>query len=267
MKLKYLVISDTHVGEPNSLLSFPRGLQELWYALRSKFVDKGGDPVNTPVEVEDLILLGDIADRTLSSTSEIQTHTGALLRTLLSAVRAERIVYVIGNHDHTLWTNYLAGSQAPGKDVWDITGPQGINIIDPSRGREQDPRTEELLGIFFEYPYGSAWNDIVAGFETGTSLQFILANPLFAEQFKGRIYVFTHGTYMRPDVCFPQTTKALLKKTRLTGSSRTWTLILARTCGMQWTCVITSAGCTVLSTRCGRALGIIRSLRRMKFGS
>ncbi len=63
MRLKYLVISDTHVGEPNSLLSFPIGLQELWYSLRTKFGQDNSAPLNTPLEVDELILLGDIPDR------------------------------------------------------------------------------------------------------------------------------------------------------------------------------------------------------------
>jgi hypothetical protein len=32
-KLKLLAISDTHLGEETSLLSFPRGLQQLWQTL------------------------------------------------------------------------------------------------------------------------------------------------------------------------------------------------------------------------------------------
>jgi metallophosphoesterase superfamily enzyme len=32
-KLKLLAISDTHLGEETSLLSFPRGLQQLWRIL------------------------------------------------------------------------------------------------------------------------------------------------------------------------------------------------------------------------------------------
>jgi hypothetical protein len=210
MKLKYLVISDTHVGEPNSLLSFPRGLQELWFALRTNFANEGDDPLVTPIEVEDLILLGDIPDRTLSSTSQIQTQTGALVRTLLSAVKPKKLVYVMGNHDHTLWTNYLAGSPEPGEDVWGASKARGQNIIKPELGRKQSPKVEELLSIFFEYPYGSAWNDIVEGFSSGAPLEFVLANPLYAEKFRERLYIFTHGTYIRWDVCVPEVFKELL---------------------------------------------------------
>lgn len=212
MRLKYLVISDTHVGEPNSLLSFPRGLQELWHSLRTKLGQDNSDPLNTPLEVDELILLGDIPDRTLSSTSEIQTQTGALIRTLLSAITTRRIVYVIGNHDHTLWTNYKAGSQNPGKDVWAIEKPSGINIID-SLERQQELKAEELLSIFFEYPYGSSWNEIVKGFKGDNPFQFVLANPLYAGTFKDRMYVFTHGAYIRSDVCLPQIAKDVFAKT------------------------------------------------------
>ena len=212
MRLKCLAISDTHVGEPNSLLSFPRGLQELWYALRTKFSDKNIDPIKTPLEVDELILVGDIPDRTLSSTSEIQTQTGALIRTLLSVARVKRLVYVIGNHDHTLWTNYISDPSNPEEDVWQITArPEGINIIDPSFGRIQAPKTEEILSIFFEYPYGTVWNNIVEGFETGIELEFVLANPIYARQFNNRLCVFAHGTGFRPDVCSLRTQRLLAK--------------------------------------------------------
>jgi hypothetical protein len=208
MKLNCLVISDTHVGEPNSLLSFPKGLQELWYSLRNNFGND--DPLNTPLEVDEIILLGDIPDRTLSSTSEIQTQTGELVRTLLSAVKTNRVVYVIGNHDHTLWTNYIAGTQNPGANIWDITGPSGVNIIDPKLGRKQQVKAEELLSIFLEYNYGSTWNDIVKSFATDKPFEFVLANPLYAKKFKDRMYVFTHGTYFRPDVCLTPFKKGIL---------------------------------------------------------
>jgi hypothetical protein len=210
MRLKCLAISDTHVGEPNSLLSFPRGLQELWYALRTKFNDNSVDPIKTPLEVDELILLGDIPDRTLSSTSEIQTQTGALIRTLLSVAKVKRLVYVIGNHDHTLWTNYISDPSNPEMDVWKISEkPEGINIIDPNSGRQQAPKTEEILSIFFEYPYGTVWNDIVEGFGTDNVLEFVLANPIYARQFSDRLYVFAHGTGFRPDVCSLSTQRLL----------------------------------------------------------
>ncbi len=123
-------------------------------------------------------------------------------------------MYVIGNHDHTLWTNYKAGSQNPGKDIWAIEKPTGINIID-SLDRQQELKAEELLSIFFEYPYGSTWNEIVKGFKGENPFQFVLANPLYAGTFKDRMYVFTHGTYIRSDVCLPKQVKDAFAKSHL----------------------------------------------------
>ena len=78
MRLKTLAISDTHLGEETSFLSFPRGLQHLWTIFREgpafwrpifSNLQKGDT-----VAVDQLILVGDIADRTLSSTPQISAH-------------------------------------------------------------------------------------------------------------------------------------------------------------------------------------------------
>src|SRR5947209_20260056 len=101
MKLKYLTISDTHLGEDTSLLCFPQGRARLCNALREMF---GG--VEPKIVVDELILLGDIPDRALSATSQIMTQTHAFLRALAEVLAVRRVVYVPGNHDHTLWTSY-----------------------------------------------------------------------------------------------------------------------------------------------------------------
>ena len=46
MRLKILAISDTHLGEETSLLSFPHGRQYLWQTLREQF---GAEPGMCPV--------------------------------------------------------------------------------------------------------------------------------------------------------------------------------------------------------------------------
>jgi len=84
VRLKILAISDTHLGEETSLLSFPHGRQHLWRTLRRQF---GSDE---KVDLEEMILLGDIPDRTLSSTSQIITHTNAFIQMLGSAADGQR---------------------------------------------------------------------------------------------------------------------------------------------------------------------------------
>jgi len=54
MRLKLLAISDTHLGEDTSLISFPRGHQHLWTMLRNFF---GEGQNKKRFEIEKAILI------------------------------------------------------------------------------------------------------------------------------------------------------------------------------------------------------------------
>jgi len=54
MNLKFLAISDTHLGEDCSLLSFPHGRQHLWRELRRAFSEKGD--LAQPFVVNEVVL-------------------------------------------------------------------------------------------------------------------------------------------------------------------------------------------------------------------
>ena len=69
MNLKFLAISDTHLGEDCSLLSFRHGRQRLWRAVRGAFSEDSAQPF----QVEEVILVGDIGERRPASTSHIIT--------------------------------------------------------------------------------------------------------------------------------------------------------------------------------------------------
>ncbi len=210
MKLKVLAISDTHLGEETSLLSFPQGLQQLWYALREKFGsgEKKFD-AEGKFEVEELVLLGDIPDTALASTSQATTHTNAFIQTLRSAANIEKIIYIPGNHDHTLWTNYRERRYGPNSHY--ITKQEGEVVVDHGKQKREEgdgPWDVELLSMFFGYPYGSIWNQI----KEEMNLDFVVANPLYAKKIKDknqedRTYVFAHGTHFRWDVTSPQSVK------------------------------------------------------------
>jgi hypothetical protein len=157
-RLKLLAISDTHLGEETSLLSFPRGIQHVWTTLaddpdfwRPVFPDfvpdfEGGKKV----EVEELVLVGDIPDRTLSSTSQISAHTHAFAMMLGSALDIEKAVYVPGNHDHTLWTSLAEANRSSGDGSSGITNPGGELLVEG--GVCSDEAAEEILSILFAYP-------------------------------------------------------------------------------------------------------------------
>lgn len=194
MRLKFLAISDTHLGEETSILSFPHGRQHLWRVLRPPFGSDVFDANNKEkLEIDEMILMGDIPDRTLSSTSQIITHTNDFVGMLGSLAKIKKGIYIPGNHDHTIWTGYQGG----------VTKPEGEIIIGPDNYPDEksvDEKSESLLTTFFGFPHGSAWRKITEE----NSLEFALSNPIYVNQFKGRTYVFAHGTHFRNDVTSPE---------------------------------------------------------------
>jgi hypothetical protein len=219
-KLKLLAISDTHLGEETSLLSFPRGLQHLWQTLSEDEGYEGfWEPVfgeglkeGEKVEVEELVLVGDIPDRTLSSTSQISASTHAFSMMLGSALEVKKAVYIPGNHDHSLWTDYREAISASSGDgeartavpnraappAPAITGPKAESLVEG--GRPKSERVREILSIFLGYPRGWAWDEIS---KHRAEFVFAVANPVYATEVAGRTYAFAHGTHFRPELDSP----------------------------------------------------------------
>jgi UDP-2,3-diacylglucosamine pyrophosphatase LpxH len=201
MNLKYLAISDTHLGEPTSLLSHQAGLQHLWYTLRRQLGGTTEDR-HEKLKIDEVILIGDIPDRTLSATYQIIHQTSAFIRTLRGVADFKKLVYCFGNHDHTLWSNY-SKKLPPGEVEDGITDPIGRTLVAAGSSPEKTDPEAELLSIFFEFPYGSVWNGIKEDWDNGKAFDFVVANPMYAPIFNDRIYIFTHGTHFRWDVTLP----------------------------------------------------------------
>lgn len=202
MRLKILAISDTHLGKGTSLLSFPCGLQWLWKTLAQdqdfwRPIFPGFDPKKEEkIQVDELVLLGDIPDRTLSSTPQISSCTHTFNVVLGSALDIKKIIYLPGNHDHTLWTNYkgLRGGNVKSSGITD--DPEGDLAVEQGERRDENQCAEEILSTFFAYPRGWAWTRI----KNERKPDFAVANPVYAKQIAGRTYVFTHGTHFRIEV-------------------------------------------------------------------
>jgi len=192
MKLKILAISDTHLGEDVSLLSYPQGRQHLWSELRNLF----GHTTDSEdrIEIDELIMIGDIPDRALSSTAQIMDATTNFVEMLGSLAKIKKGVYVPGNHDHTMWTAYIKARY--GKDTtWKCTAPDGESIL--QKGCLIDLKSsQDLLATFFGYKYGSSWLSI----EREHDLDFVIANPLYSTTVGTRTYVFTHGSHFKKEV-------------------------------------------------------------------
>lgn len=180
-----VAISDTHLGESTSLLCFESGRARLADALRRQLGDSA--------VVNELVLLGDIPDRALSSTAEVQRDTRALMQLLEKTLRPRRVVYIPGNHDHTLWSGYARLVYgAPAR----TTSPDGDVLL--SRGvPESDPAAGVFLSTFFA---PNSRQEYTADFD------FVVANPVYVPRLSGRsqTFAFAHGTHFRPDVAAPQ---------------------------------------------------------------
>jgi len=214
MDLRLLAISDTHVGEDSSRLSFPQGRQALWKTLRQTFGTPGAGPDNDAFTVDELVLIGDIPDRTLSSTAEIWTHTNALIQTLGSAAVVKRGVYVPGNHDHTLWTTYAQVRDhlpPPPPHPFGVTPPGGEPLIENGVPTDLgNTAGDEYLRILFGRPDGGSWRQIERS-AGPDGFGFSVANPIYACTHNGRTYVFAHGTHFRKlDVAAAPVLKKLL---------------------------------------------------------
>jgi len=202
-QIKILAISDTHLGEDCSLLSFPHGRWHLWDMLGNKLpqeLEKAGIPRRDKLVVEELVMVGDIPDRCLSSTSQIITQTNDFTSMMGSVADIKKSVYVVGNHDHTLWSKYIQGKQASASGVTPPCGDQIINCASCAQAPQRF--TTEMLTMFFGYDKGSSWRhlkDIWAGYAPGrfwhNEFEFWVANPVYAVEEFGRTYVFAHGTH------------------------------------------------------------------------
>jgi len=215
MDLQILAISDTHLGEDTSILTFPQGRQFLWRTLREIFGEKdlnAADGINKKFNIEELILVGDIPDTALSSRSQIITHTNAFIATLGSAANVKKGVYVPGNHDHTLWSDYLNRKKKIQSCDYCTPSEGEFLVVDNSEIKADLPFSKDLLSIFFGYPSGSSWRKILLGKkDKAKNFNFVIANPIYTTQSDKRTYVFAHGTHFKKSVIERDTYTQIIK--------------------------------------------------------
>lgn len=215
--LRLMAVSDTHLGEECSLLSFPAGRHELWKELRREFgrYDEDDPDGGEGFIVDELVLIGDVPDRTLSSTSQTVTQVNAFVQMIGDAASLGRCVLVPGNHDHTLWTSYVRAGQKcranlkPGQLVHWTTPPGGEALVRDGDRCDTQGCGDEYLTTLFGHPDGSSWRAISR--QKPPSFECLVANPLYATRIGERTYVFTHGTHFRVPVIWPRWLKRLVK--------------------------------------------------------
>jgi hypothetical protein len=184
---KLMAISDTHLGEDCSLLSFPQARWHLWKTLRQK-LGRG-----KKFSVDELVLVGDIPDRCLSSTSQIISHTNDFTEMLGDVATFRKAVYLIGNHDHSIWTNYRARRFGAAKQ-YGVSPPKGFRVIQTGNLVAQKYESE-ILNLLFGYDKGSSWRAIL---KRKSEFHFAVAYPLYLKILDKRAYVFSHGVHFCP---------------------------------------------------------------------
>ena len=100
-------VSDLHLGDPRSILDDDAGRQVFLGAIRNA-VQTGG--------VKTLVLDGDVLELSLASETSAYDAARPLFAGLAQIQGLDRVVVVVGNHDHRLW------EQIPGdaKDKLDV---------------------------------------------------------------------------------------------------------------------------------------------------
>jgi len=89
---RIIVISDIHLGEEKSLFKN----KTITEAFKENLEKEGA--------VEELVILGDLFDLSLSSFRNVYEHGKEFFSVIREIKNIEKIVFVPGNHDHHIWT-------------------------------------------------------------------------------------------------------------------------------------------------------------------
>lgn len=164
-KLKFICISDTHLGEPTSLLNYTKGLNAFKEQLR----------IIAPDGVERFVLAGDITDKVLASRKQIREKCHAFFRAVNEALsgKIDKFIFLFGNHDLNLFR----------ENFCDNTFNSKFFVSDINT--EKNPAGEKIRGLLMP-------EDV--------KTPLYVANPIYVTQGKKKTYVFHHGHHVRKDV-------------------------------------------------------------------
>lgn len=188
--MKLAVISDTHLGDPESKLIEKERLTETYEHLRSTILRFTNDE---PLDL--LILNGDILDFSTSSLEESLVQARPFFQGISADGLSKKLVYVPGNHDKLAWnaieweTNVISKMkqyQSPRK--FRRTQPC---VIDTANG------TVELWGVTHGKGRLNYGNIFLQGlFKKGATLPILVSYPNLYIKTKKDVILVTHGHLM-----------------------------------------------------------------------
>lgn len=148
-KIRVMALSDLHLGEPEGLLyNNPPNILDIFVDKVSKLA-KGGGGIEDGIE--ELVLIGDIADLSEAKPEDAYANTMDFLKALLKKVNVDKVVYIPGNHDHHLWVEMLESHY--GKGYKECTPKTGVSIQRPKALMERCIPTDYKGGVEAYYPF------------------------------------------------------------------------------------------------------------------
>jgi len=111
-KIKAVALSDLHLGDAESILyQDDEDKDNIIGVATEKIAGLTDAKDGEKGRIEELILLGDIADLSQAEPEIAYNNTRIFLEILIDKVDVKKIVYVIGNHDHHLWVELVEHDQ------------------------------------------------------------------------------------------------------------------------------------------------------------
>jgi predicted phosphodiesterase len=185
--MRAAIISDTHLGDPDSRLIENGQLSETYGQLRSTIRDFTN---NQPLDF--LILNGDIMDFSTNSLEKSLVQAKPFFQGISEDGLSKQLVYIPGNHDKLAWnaieweTNVISKLrqyQSPRK--FRRTQP---GVIDTAKG------TVELWGVTHAKGRSNYGNIFLQGlFKKGSTLPILVSYPNLYIKTKKDVILVTHG--------------------------------------------------------------------------
>ncbi len=135
------VISDLHLGEDNSVLTYQKDQDE--HPLVKELVKKVKLVSELPSgeRVPELVLLGDVFDLSLAPFNEVVSSVRKFVRQICEVDLFDAITYVPGNHDHHMWVQVMEHENI----IKNIAERKPIPASPPRTTKSGEPRQHTFL--------------------------------------------------------------------------------------------------------------------------
>jgi hypothetical protein len=195
--MKIAIISDTHLGDPKSVMANKNGVGTRYEKFRSIIKD------NLATEIDYLILLGDIMDFAVSSYQEAYDAGKRFFIQLKHDKVAKQIIYVPGNHDFDLWHTIEYEVNVINKimnfkpvELFRFSVPAIIDDRANSRTRGFTLRNVTVKDIPNKPKYAGLFLDHITSQDTGETTVFNFAYPNIYMVTDNESILITHGQYL-----------------------------------------------------------------------